>query len=217
METFEISAQRREELGKGANRRLRRAGYVPAIMYGAGSEPVSLTIAHNDLLKQLEHEAFYSRILTVNIDNQPEKAVLKDLQRHPSRPTIMHLDLQRVSDTQKLHMRVPLHFQNVDKCVGVKQSGGVVSHHLAEVEIRCFPNDLPEFIGVDLQNVELNGIIHLSDLTIPEGIELVGLAHGDSPVVSVHLVRGTVAEDEEEGAAVEEGTEEQPEEDTTKK
>ena len=115
METFTLSAQRRTEIGKGANRRLRRAGYVPAIIYGAGKEPLPLTFHFNDLNKQLKHEAFYSRVLTVNIDNQSEKAVLKDLQRHPSRPLIMHLDLLRVSDTQKLLMRIPLHFLNADK------------------------------------------------------------------------------------------------------
>ena len=211
METFTLSAQRRTELGKGANRRLRRTGYVPAIIYGAGKEPLPLTLHFNDLNKQLAHEAFYSRILTVNIDNKPEKAVLKDLQRHPSRPLITHLDLQRVSDTQKLHMRIPLHFLNADKCVGVKQNGGVISHHLTEVEIRCLPKDLPEFISIDLQDIQLNEIIHLSDLVLPEGVALATLSHGDSPIVSVHLPRGTQADEEEEGgeAVQEEETEEQ--------
>ncbi len=200
METFEINAQRRTERGKGASRRLRRAGYIPAIIYGVGKEPISLTLSHNELLKHLEHEAFYSRILTVNIDNQPEKAVLKDLQRHPYRPLIMHLDLQRVSDTKKLQMRIPLHFIHEDQCQGVKQEGGIISHHAAEVEIRCLPKDLPEFIEVDLQHVELNKILHLSDLVLPEGVEFVGKAL-DVPVVSVHLARGTSADEEEEAAA----------------
>jgi large subunit ribosomal protein L25 len=200
METFEITAQRRTDVGKGASRRLRHAGYVPAIIYGAGKEPVSLTLSHNELLKQLEHEGFYSHILTVNIDGQPEKAVLKDLQRHPYRPTVMHLDLQRVSDTQKLHMRVPLHFINENKCAGVKQGGGVISHHMTDVEISCLPKDLPEFIEVDLLNINLNEIIHLSNLVLPEGVELFA-THGsehDRPVVSVHLARGSKADEEEE-------------------
>jgi large subunit ribosomal protein L25 len=205
METFEITAQRRTDLGKGASRRLRHAGYVPAIIYGASKEPVPLTLSHNDLLKQLEHEGFYSHILTINIDGQSEKAVLKDLQRHPYRPTVMHMDLQRVNETQKLHMRVPLHFLNEDKCVGVKQSGGTVSHHMTEIEIYCLPKDLPEFIEVDLHDIKLNEIIHLSDLGLPEGVELVALTHGDGaahdlPVVSVHLARGSKADEEEEEA-----------------
>ncbi|MEN8218323.1 MAG: 50S ribosomal protein L25/general stress protein Ctc [Pseudomonadota bacterium] len=200
METFEITAQRRTDVGKGASRRLRHAGYVPAIIYGSGKEPVSLTLPHNELLKQLEHEGFYSHILTVNIDGQPEKAVLKDLQRHPYRPAVMHLDLLRVSETQKLHMRVPLHFINENKCAGVKQSGGVVSHHMTDVEISCLPKDLPEFIEVDLLNINLNEIIHLSHLVLPEGAELFA-THGSShdlPVVSVHLARGNKADEEEE-------------------
>ena len=211
METFTLSAQRRTELGKGANRRLRRAGYVPAIMYGGDKEPVPLTLVFNDLNKQLEREAFYSRVLTVVVDELSERAVLKDLQRHPSRPLITHLDLQRVSDTKKLHMRVPLHFINADKCAGVKQSGGVVSHHMTEVEIRCLPKDLPEYISIDLQDIDLNEIIHLSKLTLPDGVTLVA-SHEDSPVVSVHLPRGTQSDEDEredDEAVQEEETEEQ--------
>jgi len=198
MENFELNAQRRTDLGKGASRRLRHAGYVPAIIYGAGKKPISLTLSHNELLKNLEHEAFYSRILTVNIDGQPEEVVLKDLQRHPYRPLITHLDLQRVNETEKLHMHIPLHFIHEEKCVGVKQDGGLVSHHAAEVEIRCLPKNLPEFIEVDLQNVLLNQILHLSDLVLPEGVEFAKYAAVDVPVVSVHLARGTLADEEEE-------------------
>lgn len=209
METFELNAQRRTEVGTGASRRLRRAGLVPAIIYGGNKEPLALTLSHHELLKKLEHESFYSRILTINIDNQSEKAVLKDLQRHPYRPVILHLDLQRVSETQKLHMRVPFHFLNEEKCVGVKQGGGIVSRHLTDVEISCLPKDLPEFIEVDLQEMNLNQIVHLSDLVLPEGVELVALtakaAGHDLPVVSVHLVRG--AKTEEEG---QKDTEEKP-------
>lgn len=210
METFEVIAQPRTDIGKGASRRLRHAGQVPAIIYGVGKEPVSLTLSHNELLKHLEHEGFYSHILTINIDGQPENAVLKDLQRHPYRPRVMHMDFLRVSETQKLHMRVPLHFINEDQCVGVKQGDGVVSHNQTEVEISCLPKDLPEFIQVDLHNIQLNEIVHLSDLVLPEGVELVGLKHGgrtehDLAVVSVHLPRGTHTEEEEEEVQ-EEGT-----------
>lgn len=211
MEQFKVEAQRRTERGTGANRRLRRAGHVPAVIYGANKEPVSLTLSHNDLLKQLEHEAFYSRILTVNIDGQPEQAVLKNLHRHPFRPTILHLDFQRINETQKLSREVPLHFINENHCTGVKLGGGLISHHLSEVEIRCLPKDLPEFIDVDLTEVKLNDIVHLSDLVLPEGVEMIALisqdASRDLPVVSVHLPRGTQTEQEEnagEGAGTEE-------------
>jgi large subunit ribosomal protein L25 len=204
MELFKIEAQVRAERGKRATRRLRRAGYVPAIMYGADKEPVSLTLSHNDLLKQLEHEAFYSRILTVNIDGQSEQVVLKDLHRHPYRPTILHLDFQRVSETQKLSRKVPLHFINETQCVGVKQGGGLISRHLTEVEIRCLPKDLPEFIEVDLTEVKLNDIVHLSDLALSEGVEVVALLSKEShnlPVVSVHLARGKAEEETTEESA----------------
>ncbi|EDN66239.1 Ribosomal protein L25 [Beggiatoa sp. PS] len=201
MEQFKIEAQLRTERGKGENRRLRKAGYVPAIIYGGDKEPISLTLSHNDLLRQLEHEAFYSRILTVNIDDQPEQAVLKDLHRHPYRPTILHLDFQRVSEAQKLYREVPLHFINESKSVGVKLGGGLVSHHLAEVEIRCFPKDLPEFIEVDLTEINLNDTVHLSDLVLSEGVEIVALISKDAsrnlPVASVNLPRGAQTEEED--------------------
>ncbi len=210
MPEFELIAQQRTELGKGANRRLRRAGWVPAIMYGAGKEPLPLTLSHQDLLKHLQQEAFYSHILTVKIGDQQEKAVLKDLQRHPYRPTILHLDLQRVIETEKLYKIIPLHFINEDICIGVKQGGGVVSHHMTEVEIRCLPKDLPEFIAVDLSEVKLNEVIHLSNLSLPEPVEIVALLTGteqDRAVVSVHLPRGTHAEEVEsqEGSESQEG------------
>ncbi len=208
MQTFELDTQLRTERGKAENRRLRRAGYVPAVMYGAGKEPIALSLSHNELLKRLENKSFFSRILTVNINNQTEKAVLKDLQRHPYRPLVLHMDLQRISETQKLQMLMPLHFINEDKCVGVKQNAGVISHHENEVEIRCLPKDLPESIEVDLEAIDINQILHLSNLVLPENVELVALGQGktgpDLPVVSVHLARGTKTADE---LAKEENTE----------
>jgi len=211
METFEIKAQRRTDVGKGASRRSRHAGYIPAIIYGGDKAPVSLTLSHNEVMKQLEHEGFYSHILTVNIEGEVEKAVLKDLQRHPYRPAVMHLDLLRVSETQKLHMRVPLHFLNENQSPGVKQGGGVVSRHMTEVEISCLPKDLPEFIEVDLVNLNLNEIVHLSDLVLPEGVELLHGSEQNLAVVSVHLARGNKA-DEEEDAQAQEGAEAEAEE-----
>jgi large subunit ribosomal protein L25 len=202
MQEFELAAQRRTELGKGANRRLRRANLVPAVVYGANKDPVSLTLSHQELQKHLQQEAFYSHILTLKIDEQPERVVLKALQRHPYRPSILHVDFQRVSETQILYKTIPLHFINEDKCIGVKQGGGVISHHLAEVEIRCLPKDLPEFIAVDLGEINLNQVIHLSNLALPVGVEIVALLAGaehDLPVVSVHLPRGTHTEEEQPG------------------
>jgi len=195
LEIFEIIAQLRTVKGKGASRRLRRDGVVPAIVYGAGKEPVSLSLSQNEVLKHLEQEAFYSHILTVNIDGNSEKVILKDVQRHPYRHLILHMDLQRVSETEKLTMRVPLHFINAEECVGVKQGGGVISHQMSEVEISCLPKDLPEFLEVDLENIKLHETLHISDLVSPEGVEVRG--DGEQAVVSVHLARGDKEEEEE--------------------
>jgi len=189
--SFELTSQLRTDLGKGASRRLRHAGHVPAIMYGAGKDPVALTFSHNELQRNLANEAFYSHILTIHIDGQTdEKAVLKDLQRHPSRPIIMHMDLLRVSETEEITIHVPLHFVNQDICVGVKTGGGIISHLMVEVEIRCLPKDLPEFISIDLATAQLGDIIHLYDLKLPEGVHIPSLTHGDQPVASVHSPRG---------------------------
>jgi large subunit ribosomal protein L25 len=192
---FELEATLRTDIGKGASRRLRHAGLVPVVIYGgAGKEPMSLTISHNELLKHLAHEAFYSHVLVIRIEGHGvESAVLKDVQRHPSRPVILHIDLQRVSDTQKLHMHVPLHFVNGDVAPGVKQGGGSISHQLVEVEVSCLPKDLPEFIEVDLGGMQVDDVLHLSDLKCPAGVELLALSHGeehDLPVASLHLARG---------------------------
>lgn len=192
---FELEATLRTDIGKGASRRLRHAGLVPIVIYGgADKEPMSLTISHNELLKHLAHEAFYSHVLVIKIEGHGvESAVLKDVQRHPSRPVILHIDLQRVSDTQKLHMHVPLHFINGDVAPGVKQGGGSITHQLVEVEVSCLPKDLPEFIEVDLGGMQIDDVLHLSNLKCPEGVELLALSHGeehDLPVASLHLARG---------------------------
>ena len=152
-------------------------------------------------MHQLENEAFYAHILTIKVDGKEESAILKDLQRHPSRPVLLHADFLRVSADTKLKAHVPLHFLNEEGCPGVK-AGGQATHNLTEVEISCLPKDLPEFIGVDLANLELDGSLHLSDLTLPEGVELVALAQGnerDLPVVSIHVTRASKETDEEEG------------------
>ncbi len=205
MENFELDATLRTDMGKGASRRLRRTGVMPGILYGGGKEPVSLNLSHNEMMKHLKHESFYSHVLTLKVNGQAEKAVLKDLQRHPYHPTLLHADFQRVSETEKLHMHIPLHFLNESICVGVKQGGGTISKQMMEIEILCLAKDLPEFIEVDLTNVQLGHTIHLSDLKLPEGVELVALSHGDSehdlPVVSVHIARG--GQDDEAAATTE--------------
>jgi len=199
-EQFELDVKVRDDLGKGASRRLRREGYLPAILYGAEQQPQNLSVLHSELIKHLRYEAFYSHILTLNIEGQgQQQVVLKDLQRHPSRPVVTHADFLRVDTTHKLTMHVPLHFLNEEKCVGVKQGGGVISHHVVEIEVRCLAKDLPEFIEVDLLNLNVGDLLHLSDIKCPEGIELVALLHGQEhnvPVVSVHASHGGSAQEE---------------------
>ncbi|HQU17059.1 MAG: 50S ribosomal protein L25/general stress protein Ctc [Chromatiales bacterium 21-64-14] len=200
---FELNAEVRSDKGKGASRRLRRTDKVPAILYGGGTESLPLVLDHNEVLRRLRHEAFYSHILTVKVAGREEKAILRDLQRHASRLQILHMDLQRVSETEVIRVHVPLHFTHADIAPGVKQSGGVVSHQVSEVEVECLPKDLPEYIEVDLSQTQLDQTIHLAELTLPEGVALVDLMHGadhDQPVVSIHLPR-TAVEPEPAAAA----------------
>ncbi len=199
-ESFVLEAEPRTDLGKGASRRLRRQGKVPGVIYGAGKDPVSISLDHNILVHQLENEAFYSHILNIKLGGTEEQAILKDLQRHPSKPTLLHIDLQRVSAKEKIRVQVPLHFINEENGPGAK-AGGLITHVLNEVEIACLPKDLPEFIEVDLGEVELDSTVHLSDIKLPAGVEIVELTHGeghDQSVVTIHLPRG--AKDEEAGA-----------------
>lgn len=198
METFEITAEPRQEAGKGASRRLRRTGRIPAILYGAGKEPQALSLSHNDLLRHLEHEAFFSHILDIKVGGKVEKAVLKDLHRHPSKAAVLHADFLRVSAKQKLHMHVPLHFVNENKSPA-KRLGALISHQLVEVQVSCLPKDLPEFIEVDLSSLEDGQSIHVSELLMPPGVELV--RHGgdaDQSVVSAHRGGKGVGEVHEE-------------------
>ena len=203
-ESFVLVAEARNDLGKSASRRLRRQGKVPTILYGAGKEPTSLSVGHNDLLHKLENEAFFSHILTVQIGGSTENAIIKDLQRHPSKPVVLHMDLQRVNMSEKIRVHIPLHFTNEDTSPGVR-AGGIVTHSQTETEITCLPKDLPEFLEVELGNLELDGIIHLSDIKLPAGVEIVELTHGeghDQPVASIHLPRAAKeAEEAAEGPA----------------
>lgn len=201
-ETFEVIAQPRSDAGKGASRRLRRTGVVPAIVYGARQEPEMIGLNHNELVQHLEREAFYSRVLDLKIGNKSSRVVLKDVQRHPAKPFILHADFQRVKMDEQIRMMVPVHFLNESTCTGVKM-GGVVSHNLNEIEVTCLPKDLPEFISVDMTDLDVGDIVHLSEVVMPEGV---GLAHAPDPDVPVVIVHGGHAgEDEEE----EEDTEEE--------
>lgn len=203
MAEFELHADVRSGQGKGAVRRLRREGRIPAIMYGAGKEPLPIEFTENVLRRQLSHEAFFSHVLTVKVDGREEKAVIKSLQRHPATERIQHLDLLRVSETQRITMIVPIRFENEEQSPG-RRAGGSISHHTTEVEITCLPRDLPEFLSVDTLHMEIGDSIHLSQVPLPEGVEVPALAHGpehDQPVISIQMARATEVEEapEDEG------------------
>ena len=201
MVEFELHADVRSEQGKGAVRRLRRAGRIPAIMYGAGKEPMPIALAENLVRRQLSNEAFFSHVLTVKVDGREERAVIKSLQRHPATERILHLDLLRVSETQRITMLVPIHFENEEDSPG-RRAGGSISHHATEVEITCLPKDLPEFLSVDTLHMNIGDSIHLSQIPLPEGVEVPALAHGpehDQPVVSIQMSRVTEIEEVDEG------------------
>lgn len=207
---FEFNATVRTEKGTGDARRLRKAGKVPAVLYGGSAEPKMLTMEHHKVVRSLEDEAVYSHILQLNVDGKVEDVILKAIQRHPSKPFITHIDLLRVNKNEKIRVHVPLHFMDEENCPGVKQ-GGIAMHDLVEVEVSCLPGDLPEFIEVDLSEVELGGSLHLSDLKLPSGVEIIELTHGedhDLPVMSVKAARSTAVEDE---PAAESGSESEEE------
>ncbi|MDH4039034.1 MAG: 50S ribosomal protein L25/general stress protein Ctc [Gammaproteobacteria bacterium] len=201
---FELQAEVREDLGKGASRRLRRlADLVPAIIYGGDKDPQPLTLVRKDLEKALENEAFYSHVLTINIGKESQKAILKDLQRHPARESVMHADFLRVEAGKPIKVHVPIHFINEARAHGVKTQGGIVQHQETDIEVQCLPKDIPEYIEVDMLNVAIGDIIHLSDITLPEGVTSVALALGedhDLAVASIIAPRGASdAEAGEEG------------------
>lgn len=211
-----IEAQIRTDLGKGASRRLRREDKVPGILYGGEDAPVALTFDHNKINNSADYEAFYSHVLTLNIEGEKVEALVKDMQRHPYKPKIMHIDFQRVIAGEELHTNVPLHFINEDKCAAIKNDGGIAEHHVNEIEITCLPKDLPEYIEVDMTDVEMGQTVHLSDITLPAGISSVELAKDDEThdlaVVTVKKAPKAPAADEDSEASAEgeegEGTEE---------
>jgi large subunit ribosomal protein L25 len=200
---IEISADKRTLQGKGASRRLRRSGIVPAVIYGGEAPAQSIEMNHKDLFYNLKHEAFHASILTISVDGKKEPVLLRDIQMHPFKQQVLHVDFQRVDKNKKIHMKVPLHFVNAEISPGVKTSGGIVSHILTEVDISCLPGDLPEFISVDLAELTAGHTLHLSDLVLPKGVETVALAKGENlPVATIVIPRSALSE---EAAAAEGG------------
>ncbi|MES2406947.1 MAG: 50S ribosomal protein L25/general stress protein Ctc [Pseudomonadota bacterium] len=201
---MEVIANKRDVQGKGASRRLRRQGKTPGVVYGAGKEAVNIELDHNTLFYALKREAFHASILTLAIDGVKEAVLLRDYIMHPFRMEVQHIDFQRVDKTQKIHVKVPLHFVNADIAPGVKLASGVVTHIMTDLDVSCLADNLPEFIEVDLVDLQAGHSIHLSQLTLPEGVELASHKGDDSAVVTIVIPRGAVAEDaaESETAAV---------------
>jgi large subunit ribosomal protein L25 len=201
---FTLDAEIRTDLGKGASRRLRHTNKVPAILYGEGQEPVSLTLEHKNVYRAQQEEAFYSHVLTLNIAGKPVECLIKDMQRHPYKNIVMHMDFLRIDAKHDLHANVPVHFINEEKVV---KSGAIIAHHVTEIAITCLPKDLPEFIEVDLADLEVGQTLHLSDVTLPEGVTSDELAKGEShdqAVVSANAPKAQKDEDDEAPAAEEE-------------
>ena len=205
---YDLNAEFREDIGKGASRRLRRQGMVPAIIYGAGRPTRSIAFDHNKVIKQLENESFYSSVLNIKVGDRSQAVILKDMQRHPAKRLIMHMDFQRIVEDEVMRMNVPIHLVNTDIAVGVKQGGGSVSHLMTDVEVVCLPRNLPEYLEIDIADLELDEMRYISDIPLPEGVEIPALAQGDEanrPVVSIHIIKEVVIEEEEE--VLEEGVE----------
>ncbi len=205
--SHEIKVQRREDEGKGASRRLRHAGNVPAIVYGGELEPVSIQLDHNEVWLASQHDWFYSSILDLSLNGDVQKVLLRDIQRHPYKQQIMHLDFQRVTAGQALRTSVPLHFINEDASPAGKSAEVVVTHELNEVHVSCLPKDLPEFIEVDLANLAKGDVIHLSQIKLPAGVEIPELKLGKEHDVAVVIAKAGRVESEGEGEAAEGGDE----------
>lgn len=193
---FEVNANTRNLQGTGASRRLRLAGKVPAIVYGADKPAANIELDHNSIVQQMRKEAFHASILSLNLDGAKEQVLLRDVQVHPWKKLILHIDFQRVNPNQKIHMKVPLHFKNAELSPGVKLSGGNVTHILNEAEVSCLPKDLPEFIEVDLSEMTAGHSMHLSEVKLPAGVEFVSLTHGTDQAIAACVIPRGVAEEE---------------------
>lgn len=209
---IEMTAEVREDLGKGASRRLRHANLVPGIIYGAAKEPSNITLPHNVVTKQLENELFYTQVMTIKVGKKSEKVIVRDIQHHPIKQQVLHMDFLRIDPKQKMHVHIPFHFLNEETAPGVKE-GGKVNHIQIEMEVICLPKDIPEFIEVDMGALEMGQSVHLSEIPLAKGVVCAALTHGeghDSAVAAIHAVRGA-EEEVETGAPVAPSNE--PEED----
>jgi len=197
---FDLIAELREDQGKGASRRLRHTGKVPAIIYGAGRPPRALSFDQNKVLRQLENASFYSSVLNIKVNDKSQAAILKDLQRHPAKNLVMHMDFQRIVDDVEIKMNVPLHFMGDELAPGVKTGGGAVSRLINDVEVSCLPKNLPAYLEVDISELELDAMLYLSNIKLPKGVEIPILAQGpehDQAIVSIHIIKAAPIEIEE--------------------
>ncbi len=217
MAIFKVNAELRDDLGKGASRRLRRTNRIPGIIYGAGKDPRAVSIEHHKVLKFIEDEAFFTSILELSADGgKRQKVILRDMQRHPSKPIIMHMDFQRISDNEELHMNIPLHFLNEDESPAAKTAGIIIAHQITEVEVACLPANLPEYIEIDIADFKDGDIVRLSDIKLPKGVTLTAFSHGDEAehdevvISTTHVV--AIATEESTEEAVETTEEEKTEE-----
>lgn len=201
--TYQVGADSRHDQGKGASRRLRRAGKVPAVIYGGQGGPRSITLDHQQLLTLIDKEKFYSSIISINVDSQSQPAIIRDVQMHPARNAVVHVDLQRVVESEKLKIQLPIHFKGEAIAPGVKTQGGIVSHLMQDVEVSCLPADLPEFLELDLSAMNLNETLSLGDIKLPSGVTIPELAHRNPVVVSVHSPRAAEPEPEAVAATTE--------------
>ena len=200
---IEVNARKRSKQGTGASRRLRREGKTPGIIYGGKEPAVVIELDHNELYHQLREEAFHASVLTLNLDGKKEQVLLRAVNMHPFRAEVQHIDFQRVLSDVKIQMKVPLHFINAEMSPGVKLSGGIVSHVISDLAIRCLPADLPEYIEVDLKDIALGHIVHVKDLQLPKGVEAVLHGNENPAVAVVQIPRATAADEAAEAAAAE--------------
>ena len=202
---FDLVAEERTDSGKGASRRLRRAGKVPAIVYGAGRAPRSVTFDRDPLMHKMENESFFSSVLNISVNGKARQCILKDVQMHPAKRLVLHLDLQRIVADEKIRMSVPIHFLNEETAPGVKTSGGTIAHLVTEIEVSCFPAHLPEYLEIDIGELELDQSLLLSEIALPEGVEIPDLENdNDRSIVSIHIIKVVEIEEEttdEEGEA----------------
>ena len=194
---YVLNAQSRDVFGTGASRRQRRDSHIPAVVYGAGKDNETVTLDHDQVMHSLEKEAFHSAIIDLQTDAGSQQVILREVQMHPHRPLVLHMDFQRIKATEKLHMKIPLHFDGADVAPGVKVDGGILAHAMTELDITCLPKDLPEYIAVDVSELGMNESIHLSDITLPEGVELTVTAYheGEDPAVATIAAPKVVEEE----------------------